>query len=384
MSSHGLKSAPDAGGHPKAQGKKSSRSLWSEARARLVRNKAAVVSIVAIALMTVTAFIVPLLGGHAYDKVYQDYVKVGPSLVPYPTPDQIEPAALKIAARMRAKATDVSVRDEQLNVVLSSERAIDERLLAFWERSDLFGKALIIERSDEGRRLVLLVPIKYQRFVFGTDQNGRDLLARTLFGVKISLAIGLLATAVALVIGVIYGATAGFVGGRVDDIMMRAVDILYALPFIFFVIMLVVFFGRNFVLMFLAVGAIEWLDMARIVRGQTLSIKRQEYIAAAEALGVSTRDIIKRHVIPNTLGTVVVYMTLLIPKVILLESFLSFLGLGVQEPMTSLGVLISEGARGIQGYTYTLAFPALFLVVLLSALNFLGDGLRDALDPKDR
>ena len=173
-------------------------------------------------------------------------------------------------------------------------------------------------------------------------------------------------------------------GGRVDLVMMRVVDILYSLPFIFFVIMLVVFFGRNFILMFIAVGAVEWLDMARIVRGQTLSIKRQEYVQAAEALGVETRGIIRRHVIPNTLGPVVVYMTLLVPKVILLESFLSFLGLGVQEPNTSLGVLISEGAKNIQGATWMLLYPSLTLVAILFCLNFIGDGLRDALDPKDR
>ncbi len=366
-----------------------SRSLWSEARARLMRNKAAVTSLIVLGCMTLAAFLVPLLGGHPYDKVYPEYVKVGPSLATYPKPEHVEAATRRIAARMRAEVQQVYQSDGpaswgRWDIVLKSERSIDTRLLAYFERSDVFGAPRIVERSADGTSMWLSVPEHQQHFLFGTDQNGRDLLARILLGVKISLAIGLLATAVALIIGVTYGATAGFIGGRVDDVMMRAVDILYALPFIFFVIMLVVFFGRNFVLMFLAVGAIEWLDMARIVRGQTLSIKRQEYIAAAEALGVSTRDIIKRHVIPNTLGTVVVYMTLLIPKVILLESFLSFLGLGVQEPMTSLGVLISEGARGIQGATYALVFPALFLVAMLSALNFLGDGLRDALDPKDR
>ncbi len=166
--------------------------------------------------------------------------------------------------------------------------------------------------------------------------------------------------------------------------MMRIVDILYALPFIFFVILLVVFFGRNFVLMFVAVGAVEWLDMARIVRGQTLSIKRQEYVQAAEALGLSMTAILRRHVIPNTIGPVVVYLTLLVPQVILLESFLSFFGLGVQEPMTSWGVLVAEGARNIQGASGTLILPALLLTSTLFALNFLGDGLRDALDPKDR
>jgi oligopeptide transport system permease protein len=187
-----------------------------------------------------------------------------------------------------------------------------------------------------------------------------------------------------VLIGVAYGAAAGFIGGRVDDAMMRAVDILYSLPFIFFVIMLVVFFGRNFVLMFIAVGAVMWLDMARIVRGQTLSIKRQEYVQAAEALGVPPSGILWRHIVPNTLGPVMVYMTLLVPQVVVLESFMSFLGLGVQEPLTSWGVLIGEGIDSVPGSVWQLLFPASFLVSTLFALNFLGDGLRDAFDPKDR
>ena len=187
---------------------------------------------------------------------------------------------------------------------------------------------------------------------------------------------------VALVIGVAYGAVAGFAGGRVDGVMMRIVDILYSLPFMFFVILLVVFFGRNFVLMFLAVGAVEWLDMARIVRGETLSLKRREFVEAARALGVPPRDILRRHIVPNAAGPIIVYMTLMVPHVILLESFLSFLGLGVQEPLTSWGVLISEGAKNIQGAPWLLIFPSLFLTATLFCLNFLGDGLRDALDPK--
>ena len=361
-----------------------SRSLWSDARRRLIRNRAAVVSFLVLGLIAVAAMVGPYLTGHPYDRVYTEYVKRGPSLAAAPAASEIGPAAQRIAARMRGTVDALKIGDERIIVTLSSARPFDERLLAYWERSDMFGQPQVEARADENRTLTLIVPIKYQRFLFGTDQNGRDLLSRVLLGVKISLAVGLLATAVALLIGVSYGATAGYLGGRVDDVMMRIVDVLYALPFIFFVIMLVVFFGRNFALMFIAVGAIEWLDMARIVRGQTLSIRRQEYVAAAEALGVGTIDIIRRHVIPNTLGTVVVYMTLLIPKVILLESFLSFLGLGVQEPMTSLGVLIAEGARGIQGSAYALLFPAGMLVAMLSALNFIGDGLRDALDPKDR
>jgi oligopeptide transport system permease protein len=360
------------------------RSLWADARTRLTRNRAAVASMAVLALIALACLFGPLATGHPYDRVYQDYVRVPASVSPHPQPEQIVPAAERIAARIRARAEDARLEGDALRLTLVAPRPIDERLLAFFDRSDLFGPAQILDRADEGRRLSIEAPIERRRFLFGTDANGRDLLTRTLVAGRVSLAIGLLATAVAIMIGVIYGAFAGYLGGRVDLVMMRFVDILYSLPFIFFVIMLVVFFGRNFVLMFIAVGAVEWLDMARIVRGQTLSIKRQEYVQAAEALGVTTGGIIRRHVIPNTLGPVIVYVTLLVPKVILLESFLSFLGLGVQEPMTSWGVLISDGAKNIQGATGMLVFPALFLVSTLFALNFIGDGLRDALDPKDR
>jgi oligopeptide transport system permease protein len=219
----------------------------------------------------------------------------------------------------------------------------------------------------------------------GTDRLGRDLFVRTLAGVQISLQIGLLATLVSLCIGVAFGATAGYLGGKIDNIMMRFVDILYSLPYIFIVIILSTLFERgNIYVLFLAIGAVGWLTMARIVRGQTLSLKRKEFIEAALASGVGTPGILARHIVPNVVGPVIIYATLTIPQMILFESFLSFLGLGVQEPQASLGSLINEGAQEMESAVWMLLVPAGFLVTLLTCFNFLGDGLRDALDPRDR
>ena len=280
------------------------RSLWQDARDRLLRNRAAVVSMVILSIIIFLAVFAPFLSDHPFDEVYWDYIQVGPDFAN-----------------------------------------------GFW---------------------------------FGTDENGRDLFVRTLYGARVSLAVGIIATTVSLIIGVTYGAIAGYMGGRIDNLMMRFVDVLYSLPFMFFVILLMVFFGRNIFLIFVALGAVEWLTMARIVRGQTLAIKKKEFIEAAHACGVPTYQIIFRHIIPNVLGPVIVYMTLTIPQVILTESFLSFLGLGVQEPLTSWGVLISEGAKVMESAPWMLLFPATFLAVTLFCFNFIGDGLRDALDPKDR
>lgn len=288
------------------------RSLWVDARQRLLRNRAAMAGIIILSVIVLLALFAPLLSPHAYDEVNYDLISCAPGWWP-----------------VEASCTAPG-------------------------------------------------------YIFGTDAIGRDIFVRVLYGARVSLAVGLVATIVSLVIGVLYGATAGYLGGRIDSLMMRVVDVLYSLPFIFFVIILMVVFDRNFILLFVAIGAVEWLTMARIVRGQTLSIKQKEFIEAARAAGVGPSGIITRHVIPNVVGPVVVYVTLTVPTVILMESFLSFLGLGIQEPLTSWGVLISDGADQMETAPWMLLFPALFMAVTLFCFNFVGDGLRDAMDPKDR
>ena len=219
-------------------------------------------------------------------------------------------------------------------------------------------------------------------FLLGTDTLGRDLLSRILYGARVSLLVGFVATAVALVIGVSWGIIAGYFGGRIDSIMMRIVDVLYGLPFIIFIILLMVIFGRNIWLLFMAIGAVEWLTMARIVRGQVITVKNQEYVMAAQAMGVPNLRLFVKHIFPNILGPIAVYATLTIPQVMLLEAFLSFLGLGVQPPMSSWGTLIRYGVESMEEYSWLLIYPGLTFTITLFALNFFGDGLRDALDPK--
>lgn len=261
-------------------------------------------------------------------------------------------------------------------------------LVAFFA---IFGNTLAVWSNEEmdfnviGQAAQLGAPSLENGHYFGTDDLGRDLFSRTVQGTQVSLMVGLIGAAIAVIVGTLYGATAGYVGGRTDAIMMRTVDILLAIPYMFVLILLLVVFGRSLSMLFLGIGLISWLEMSRIVRGQTLSLKNREFIEAARATGVPAWKIILRHIVPNLLGVVAVYATLLVPLMILSESFISFLGLGVQEPLTSWGALISEGAATMSyGTLWQLVFPLFFFCITLFAFFFVGDGLRDALDPKDR
>lgn len=257
-------------------------------------------------------------------------------------------------------------------------------ILVFIALSCVFGPMILTGTYEETNWSAMNMPPSWHDYLFGTDALGRDLLIRCLIGGRVSLTVGLLATAASVMLGVIWGATAGFIGGKIDALMMRIVDMMYAVPYLLIAILIVTLLGRDFYLVVLTITMFSWMDMARVVRGQTLSIKSKEYIAAAHIIGVSTPMIILRHIIPNLLGVVVIYATVTVPGVILTESVLSFLGLGVQEPMTSLGVLIQDGAGVMESTPWVLLFPAAMLSITLYCTNYIGDGLRDALDPKDR
>ena len=330
-------------------------------------------------VITLACVLGPLLLPNRFDRVFRDHVLAPPSLAQHPTPAEARDAAADVA-RDLGVACDVLASDtKSLRVRLTARKPIDARVLRYFARADSFGPGRVVDAAADGRSLTLDLPLSAHRFLLGTDANGRDLLARVLVAGRVSLAVGALASLVALVIGVLWGAVAGFASGRVDALMMRIVDAIYALPFIFFVIVLVTIFGRNVALIFVAIGAVEWLDMARIVRGQTLSLRERDFVLAARSLGVGTATILVRHIVPNALPPVLAYLALLVPRVILAESFVSFLGLGVQEPLTSWGILVADGARNIQSALYLLLAPAIALAVTLVAFNMLGEAARRAL-----
>jgi oligopeptide transport system permease protein len=293
-----------------------------------------------------------------------------------PSPDRL-PAALITPGQLESGTS--LWRDAWHRLAKNRLAVFGGALLTLLGLACLFGPFLL-PYSYEEQNLALGASRPSAAHWLGTDTLGRDLLVRLLVGGRISIGVGLCATFVALTIGVVYGAVAGFFGGKTDTIMMRIVDIMYALPFTIFVILLMVFFGRNIILLFVAIGAVEWLTMSRIVRGQIMSLKKMEFIEAARSLGISNCRIIFRHMIPNVLGPIIVYTTLTIPAVMLLEAFLSFLGLGVQPPLSSWGVLIKDGAEKMEEYPWLLIFPGTVFSLTLFSLNFLGDGLRDALD----
>jgi oligopeptide transport system permease protein len=276
-------------------------------------------------------------------------------------------------------------QDARLRFMRNKAAVVSVILLSLIVMACLFGPLLLPHAYDSTDWDAMSQPPSFKNWhLFGTDESGRDLLVRCLVGGRISLMVGLLGTLSTATVGILWGATAGFIGGRTDSVMMRIVDLMYAIPYILIAILLITILGREFYLVVLVITTFSWMSMARIVRGQTLSLRSREYVEAARAIGVSTRAIIFRHIIPNLLGVVVIYTTILVPTIIIMESILSFLGLGIQEPMTSWGVLIHDGAKLMETSPWMLLCPAILLSVTLYSLNFIGDGLRDALDPKQK
>jgi oligopeptide transport system permease protein len=336
-------------------------SLWKDAWHRLQQNKLALVCLFIFLFVALVCLVGPFFTGYTYERT-----------------DITLKASAPLEKIVIHTETRKSGEPKKTSIALSNLE--DE----FLERSETERKG-IVEKVDKGGTYAEgknSYRLSNERHLFGTDPLGRDLLTRVLVGGRISLSVGFAATIVSVVVGVLWGAIAGFIGGNLDTVMMRVVDILYALPFTVIVILLMVMFGRNFILLFVAIGLVEWLTMARIVRGQINSLKHQEFVEAAVSLGLSRSRIILRHLIPNTTGPVIIYATLTVPEVMLLEAVLSFLGLGVQPPLSSWGVLLDEGAKTMETSIWLLVFPAVFFSLTLFSLNFLGDGLRDALDPK--
>jgi oligopeptide transport system permease protein len=336
-------------------------SLWTDAWYRLRKNYIALFGLYAFCVIALLCLIGPFFTGYTYEQTEISLKSSAPM-----EPIFWRSEALKTGESKKSSIALSSLEDEFLDRSKSDRQAIVAKI----------AKGEIYRQGKD------TYEPSNQRHLFGTDPLGRDLLTRVLIGGRISLAVGFAATIVSVLIGVLWGAIAGFVGGKTDTVMMRVADILYALPFTVIVILLMVMFGRNFILLFVAIGAVEWLTMSRIVRGQILSLKNQEFIEAAVSLGLPGHRILFRHLIPNVLGPIIIYATLTFPEVMLLEAVLSFLGLGVQPPLSSWGVLIDEGSRTMETSIWLLICPAFFFSLTLFCLNFLGDGLRDALDPK--
>jgi len=337
------------------------RSLWQDAWSRLRKNRVALFGLYAFGVVALLCLVGPYFTGRTYEQTEISLKASAPM-----EPIFLRSEVLKTGETKKSYVALSNLEDEFLDKPGPDRREIVEKIAKGDPYHD--GK-ITYERSN-------------RRYLFGTDPLGRDLLTRVLIGGRISLAVGFAATLVSVCIGVLWGAIAGFVGGKTDTVMMRFADILYALPFTVIVILLMVMFGRNIILLFVAIGAVEWLTMARIVRGQINSLKNQEFIEAAISLGLPGHRILLRHLIPNVLGPIIIYATLTFPEVMLLEAILSFLGLGVQPPLSSWGVLIDEGSRTMETSIWLLICPAFFFSLTLFSLNFLGDGLRDALDPK--
>jgi oligopeptide transport system permease protein len=336
-------------------------SLWKDAWYRLRKNHLALFGLGAFLVITFLCLIGPFFTGYTYEQTEISLKASAPM-----EPIFLRSEVLKTGPPKKSFIALSNLEDEFLDKTKSDRRQIVGRI----SRGETYHEGNIYYGPSARRHL------------FGTDPLGRDLLTRVLIGGRISLAVGFAATLVSVCIGVLWGAVAGFVGGKTDTVMMRFADILYALPFTVIVILLMVMFGRNIILLFVAIGAVEWLTMARIVRGQIISLKNQEFIEAAISLGLPGHRILFRHLIPNVLGPIIIYATLTFPEVMLLEAILSFLGLGVQPPLSSWGVLIDEGSRTMETSIWLLICPAFFFSLSLFSLNFLGDGLRDALDPK--
>ncbi|PWT86806.1 MAG: ABC transporter permease [Acidobacteria bacterium] len=336
-------------------------SLWRDAWFRLQKNRIALFGFWTFLLIGICCFAGPFFTGYSYEST-EITLKASAPMERIVMKEEIR----KSGERKLSYLAVSNLEDEFIDKTPEERRAIFRQ----------------VERGGDYREGNAIYRISNQRHLFGTDPLGRDLLTRVLVGGRISLTVGFAATLVSIVIGVVWGAVAGFAGGKVDLIMMRFADILYALPFTVIVILLMVMFGRNFVLLFVAIGAVEWLNMSRIVRGQIIALKTREFIEAAISLGLPPHRIMFRHLIPNVMGSIIIYTTLTVPNVMLLEAVLSFLGLGVQPPLSSWGVLIDEGSRTMETSFWLLGFPAAFFSLTLFSLNFLGDGLRDALDPE--